>query len=136
LGDDMSKNFPDVSRRQFLVTAGGTVAILAAGGAPGWVVAAGQPGAGTPVQPQRSDTLVMTWGGQEPNTMFGPGGGGTGMLFTASKVLERLLKLDDKLNFQYVLAEAVEPSQDFKQYTIRLRKGVKWHDGQPFNAGD
>lgn len=132
----MPTHFPDVSRRQFLVTAGGTVAILATGGAPAWVVAAGQPGAGTPVQPQRSDTLVMTWGGQEPNTMFGPGGGGTGMLFTASKVLERLLKLDDELSFQYLLAEAVEPSPDFKQYTIRLRKGVKWHDGQPFTAGD
>ena len=30
------------------------------------------------------------------------------------------------------IAEAAEPSADFKVWTIKLRKGSKWSDGQPF----
>ena len=34
------------------------------------------------------------------------------------------------------LAERWTTSADGKQYTFHLRKGVKWHDGQPFSATD
>lgn len=34
------------------------------------------------------------------------------------------------------LAESVDPSQDFKVWTITLRKGGKWSDGKPFTADD
>src|SRR4051794_34217414 len=34
------------------------------------------------------------------------------------------------------IAEAAEPSADFKIWTIKLRKGSKWSDGQPFGADD
>lgn len=34
------------------------------------------------------------------------------------------------------IAEAAEPSADFKTWTIKLRKGSKWSDGQPFTADD
>lgn len=124
-------------RRRFLMTASSTAAVIATHSAfPQWVFAAEESTPGMLATPARSDTLVMTWGGQEPNILFGPGGGGTGMLFTASKVFERLLKLDDKLEFQHILATSVEPSSDFKKYTIRLRENVKWHDGQDFTADD
>jgi peptide/nickel transport system substrate-binding protein len=39
----------------------------------------------------------------------------------------------DKVMF---LAESVTPSKDFLTYTVKLRKNVKWHDGQPMTADD
>lgn len=34
------------------------------------------------------------------------------------------------------VAESATPSADFKTWTIKLRKGSKWSDGQPFGADD
>jgi peptide/nickel transport system substrate-binding protein len=34
------------------------------------------------------------------------------------------------------IAEGAEPSADFKVWTLKLRKGSKWSDGQPFGADD
>jgi peptide/nickel transport system substrate-binding protein len=51
-------------------------------------------------------------------------------------VYNRLLNLDD--NFQVVpeLAESWEVSADGRTWTFHLRKGVKFHDGSDFGAGD
>jgi peptide/nickel transport system substrate-binding protein len=34
------------------------------------------------------------------------------------------------------IAESADPSADFKVWTLKLRKGSKWSDGQPFGADD
>ena len=34
------------------------------------------------------------------------------------------------------LAESATPSDDFKTWTVKLRDGVKWHDGRPLTADD
>jgi len=34
------------------------------------------------------------------------------------------------------IAESAEPSADYKTWTVKLRKGSKWSDGQPFGADD
>jgi peptide/nickel transport system substrate-binding protein len=34
------------------------------------------------------------------------------------------------------IAESVEPSADFKTWTVKLRKGSKWSNGDPFTADD
>jgi peptide/nickel transport system substrate-binding protein len=34
------------------------------------------------------------------------------------------------------LAERADPSPDRKSWTVKLRPGVTWHDGQPFTAAD
>lgn len=46
-----------------------------------------------------------------------------------------LTVFDEKLNPQPDLAEAVE-SSDGKTWTVRLRKGVTFHDGSPFTSAD
>ncbi len=86
--------------------------------------------------PKRGGTLVISWGGLEPQALYVPGGGGSSPFQTSTKILERLLKLDNKLVFQPALAEKVTPDADFKGYTISLRPGVKWHDGTDFTADD
>ncbi|MBI3325245.1 MAG: hypothetical protein HYZ81_00875 [Nitrospinae bacterium] len=43
---------------------------------------------------------------------------------------------DDPTKIVSDLAERWEASPEGKVYTFFLRKGVKWHDGQPFTAAD
>jgi len=43
---------------------------------------------------------------------------------------------DDPTKIIGDLAESRTVSPDSKTYTFHLRKGVKWHDGQPFSAAD
>ncbi|MGU3496863.1 ABC transporter substrate-binding protein [Xanthobacteraceae bacterium A53D] len=114
-----------ISRRHFLTTTAGLA------------VAAGLPlPAFAQATPKRGGTLTATWGGFEPQALFVPPGGGSSPYFTSTKILERLLRLDAKLNFQPVLALDVTPAADFKSYTIKLRPNVTWHDGKPFTADD
>src|SRR5665811_904393 len=47
---------------------------------------------------------------------------------------EKLFDIDEKLNIVPQLALSHETSADGKEVTIKLRPGVKFHDGEPFNA--
>ncbi|CAB5513855.1 Glutathione-binding protein GsiB [Achromobacter anxifer] len=123
-------------RRAFLTrsAAGGLAASL--GIAPQALLAAtSQPGADAGPA-RKGGTLVASWGGLEPQALFVPGGGGSSPFQTATKILERLLKLDADLKFQPALALSVTPAADFRSYTIKLREGVTWHDGAPFTSAD
>ena len=86
--------------------------------------------------PRRGGSLTATWGGLEPQALFVPGGGGSSPFMTSTKVLERLLAFTADLQFQNVLATAIEPAADFRSYRVVLRQGVTWHDGRPFTAED
>ncbi|HKU41868.1 MAG TPA: peptide-binding protein [Polyangiales bacterium] len=59
---------------------------------------------------------------------------------TLHRVSNCLLDLDVRHppDYKYTpeLAERWEISEDKKTYTFHLRKGVRWHDGQPFTARD
>lgn len=52
----------------------------------------------------------------------------------AMAVEERLFDMDAKGNFVPELALSATSSKDGKTWTIKLRKGVRFHDGTPFNA--
>ena len=52
----------------------------------------------------------------------------------AAAIFETLTYLDDKGEPQPKLALSWTHSDDFKTWTFKLRPGVKFHDGTPFNA--
>lgn len=114
------------SRRDFLMTTAG--AVFASG-------FAGSSSAAT-TTPKRGGTLIGTWGGFEPQSLFVPAGGGSSPYFTSTKVFERLIRLTADLKFEPVLALGIEPAEDFRSYTIKLRPNVTWHDGKPLTADD
>src|SRR3954464_2928367 len=47
---------------------------------------------------------------------------------------DKLFDIDEKLNIIPQLALSYETAADGKDVTIRLRSGVKFHDGEPFDA--
>lgn len=49
-------------------------------------------------------------------------------------VFETLTKINSDGSVSPLLAESWEVSSDLKTYTFRLRKGVQFHNGEPFNA--
>jgi peptide/nickel transport system substrate-binding protein len=49
-------------------------------------------------------------------------------------MVEPLLVLTPKGEIAPTLAEKWEISADATEFTLRLKKGIKFHDGQPFNA--
>ncbi|MBD9401323.1 MULTISPECIES: ABC transporter substrate-binding protein [unclassified Comamonas] len=53
---------------------------------------------------------------------------------TQYNIFETLTKINPDGSVSPLLAESWEVSPDLKTYTFRLRKGVKFQNGQPFNA--
>ncbi|MFH0782676.1 MAG: ABC transporter substrate-binding protein [Pseudomonadota bacterium] len=61
-------------------------------------------------------------------TLAGNGG------MAANLVMERLFEMDKDGRLIPILGVSATPSTDGKTWTIRLREGVSFHDGTPFNA--
>ncbi len=53
-----------------------------------------------------------------------------------NRIYDALITNDRELNWQGQLAESWEFSADCRELTFKLRRDVKWHDGQPFTAED
>ncbi|GAA4336887.1 ABC transporter substrate-binding protein [Variovorax defluvii] len=53
---------------------------------------------------------------------------------TLYNVYETLTKIHDDGKVTPLLAESWEVSPDLRTYTFKLRRGVKFHNGEPFNA--
>lgn len=51
-------------------------------------------------------------------------------------VFSGLIRYTPSGQVEPLLAESVEITNDGKSYTIRLREGLRWHDGEPLNADD
>ncbi len=82
--------------------------------------------------PTRENILVIApkYEGDNLNPILGYG------KYGGSKFFNGLVKFDESLNVVPDLAESWEISPDGKTYTFHLRKGVRWHDGKEFTAGD
>ncbi len=59
-----------------------------------------------------------------------------GVHTAASLLYDGLLSLDDAMQPSPALAERWEVEDGGARYRFHLRRGVRWHDGQPFTAAD
>src|SRR5438876_8683734 len=86
-------------------------------------------------QPKKGGTLVLVRQGEvtnlDPHKV---------PAFTSARVFELvysyLTRLDENVGVQPELAESVTTSTDGKQVTVKLRKGVKFHNGDPLTSAD
>ncbi len=85
--------------------------------------------------PQHGGTVTAVYS-VETHTLFSPAGGGGNALFTATKTLERLIRLEHGGTFTPELATAWSISNEGRTITFELRQNVRWHDGEPFSSAD
>lgn len=64
--------------------------------------------------------------------LAGSWGGGA----VAKNVFDKLVAYNDDLTTRPRLAQRLEPNADGTRWTVRLRRGVRWHDGKPLTADD
>ena len=62
--------------------------------------------------------------------------GGTYPILFSAQLMDTLIFLSDDYKLTPGLAKEWELSPDGLELTLRLREGVKWHDGRPFTAED
>lgn len=79
------------------------------------------------------DTTFTVVDGSEPNSLDPPIGTGPFQHIT-NAIYEGLVAWDEKMQLQPMLATSWQPSADGKQWTFKLRQGVKFHDGTPFTS--
>ena len=98
---------------------------------------AGGAAAAIRITPRRGGTIRIAYGGEptETNDMFKP--------FTSAgwvrrrQIFEPLVEPNPETNdYRLVLAESIRPNADGSEWTIKLRRGIKWSDGSPVTADD
>jgi peptide/nickel transport system substrate-binding protein len=87
-------------------------------------------------QPPKSGGTLNLVLNYEPPTLVALTTVATPALSVSAKVTEGLLKYDYDLTPRPQLATEWSISPDGKEYTFKLRKGVKWHDGKDFGSDD
>jgi peptide/nickel transport system substrate-binding protein len=88
-----------------------------------------------PGVPAYGDALVVGSIG-EPSTLIPLLASDSPSHEVAGLIYNGLVRYDKNLNLEGELAEAWDVSPDGLVITFHLRKGVKWHDGQPFTSRD
>jgi len=89
----------------------------------------------------RSKTLIVMWQGQNGKyidwDLWNPFAVGATHQTGANQIFEPLAYYSAFADKTYMwLAEDYEYSSDYKELTVKTRKGVSWSDGQPFSARD
>lgn len=77
---------------------------------------------------------VGQYGGEQHGAAFGPR---TGQLDTEALRMQSLLFIEpDLVSLSPNILKAYEASDDYKSWTLTLRQGMKWSDGEPFTTDD
>jgi len=80
---------------------------------------------------------VMKWGyGTPPATLDVHSSAATAVAMIAFHMYEPLFAFDDRWAIQPMLAESAETSSDNRVFTIKLRRGIKFHNGEPLTSAD
>jgi len=97
----------------------------------------------TPTAPPPAPTLQVKEGGTlnlwmelAPPHLYAPTATDRSSAMIFELVLDQLLIYDDNQNVIGELADKYEVAKDGLSYTITLKKGLKWHDGQPVTSKD
>ncbi|MDQ7905281.1 ABC transporter substrate-binding protein [Phytohabitans sp. ZYX-F-186] len=127
---------PEVARRSLLRGAFAGAVLL---GAPALVGCRSDAPAGAgSLSPRRGGNLrVVVSGASTTDDVLDPhlaGSWGGGAV--AKNIFDKLVAHDNDLVPRPRLAEKLEPNADGTVWTVRLRRGVTWHDGKPLTAAD
>lgn len=87
---------------------------------------------------RKGGTLTVGITGGTPADQLDPNSGGLNnpQVARINMLFNALVVLDVNAQVQYDLAEEITPNKDATEWTIKLRKGVTFHDGKPFTADD
>lgn len=93
------------------------------------------PGPRPPGTPAYGDSIVVGSIG-EPSTLLPLLASDSASRDVTGEIYNGLVRYDRNLKLEGDLAESWEISRDGLIITFHLRRGVKWHDGQPFTSRD
>jgi peptide/nickel transport system substrate-binding protein len=136
--DRSSTPAPGVPRRRFLA---GLAATSAAAGTGGLLAACGSAAAARPAgaghRKRYGGNLAAGLTGGSASDTLDPHQGLTYLdTARASALYEPLVTLSAGARLEYVLAEEITPRGSLAEWVIRVRPGVKFHDGRPLAAAD
>lgn len=89
----------------------------------------------SPPVPKRGGTVNVLLFADPPSLVTAGNSSGPSKL-VSSKIIEGLLAYDFDLNPQPRLATSWTVSDDKREFSFALRRGVKWHDGRDFTSED
>ncbi len=143
-GDELSR-LSGTSRRDFLKLTAGAVALGAGGTA---LAACGSSSSGTTTTATTGTTLpsnkipkggvlnVALTGGDSSDTVDGQKGVNNVDFARIVSLYDALVVWDLNCQPRYTLAESIEPNKAATVWTVKLRKGVTFHNGKPLTAQD
>lgn len=83
-----------------------------------------------------SDTFTFAIGGDTGNTLNPLTSDDRWTLMTCHMVYSPLYYINPDGSIEWILAESMEPSDDGLVYTMKLKEGLKWSDGEALTADD
>lgn len=91
-------------------------------------------GTDTGGEPKSGGSIIIAV--QDDPRVMNPVYAGDRVTLTINQSLFAPLYHIDNGEKKFVLAESLTPSEDSLTYTLKLREGLQWHDGQPLTADD